>query len=93
MEPEQLALQQSAYAPFSVGRASCVGKALAYGEISIVLARLIWLYEMRLEPGATLGEGSSTLGMGREMKREFQTFDNFVALHDGPMVQFKLRKK
>lgn len=87
-----MAVQQSAYAPFSVGRASCVGKALAYGEISIVLARLIWLFEMRLEPGATLGEGSNALGRGRGVKKEFQTIDNFVALHDGPMVQFKLRK-
>ena len=88
---EQLILQQSAYAPFSVGRASCVGKNLAYQEITIVLARLIWLYEMRLEPGNKLGEGAKGLGSGREMKEEFQTYDNFVAAHDGPMVEFRLR--
>jgi hypothetical protein len=86
-----LILQQSAYAPFSVGRASCVGKNLAYQEITIVLARLIWLYEMRLEPGNKLGEGAKGLGSGREMKEEFQTYDNFVAAHNGPMVQFRLR--
>lgn len=89
---EELALQQFAYAPFSVGRASCVGKSLAYPDISIVLARLVWLHEMRLEPGAKLGEGSQGLGRGRERKKEFQTDDNFVAVYNGPMAQFRPRR-
>ncbi|KAF4626141.1 hypothetical protein G7Y89_g12020 [Cudoniella acicularis] len=93
VDAAELALQQSAYAPFSVGRASCVGKTLAYQEIIIVLARLLWSYEMRLEPGASVGEGSVGQGRGRELKREFQTYDNFVAAHDGPMVQFRPRVK
>ncbi|KAH6662093.1 cytochrome P450 [Halenospora varia] len=89
VDADELALQQFAYAPFSVGRASCVGKAFAYGEINIVLAHLVYLYEMRLEPGATLGERPQKLGMGRTLKKEFQSVDNCVAAHDGPMVQFK----
>lgn len=57
-----------------------------------MLARLVWLYEMRLEPGAKLGEGSRGLGKGREIKKEFQTCDNFVAVYKGPMVQFRPRR-
>ena len=91
VDEAELRLLESAYSPFSVGRASCVGKALAYQELMIVLARLIWLYEMRLEPGSTLGEGNKRLGRGRELRREFQTYDNFVAAHEGPMVQFRPR--
>ena len=86
-----LALAQSAYCPFSVGRASCVGKSLAYNEIMTILGRLIWLYEIRLEPGSTVGEGRSTLGKDRSRKDEFQTYDRFVAAHNGPMVQFRFR--
>ena len=91
VDPEQLALAQLAYAPFSVGRASCVGKNLAYQEITIVLERLLWLYEMRIKPGTTLGEGDIGLGENRQIKAEFQTYDKFVAAHNGPMVQFKPR--
>ena len=67
IEPEQLALARSANAPFSVGHTSCVGKNLAYQEVSITLARLFWLYEARIEPGGTLGEDTE--------EAEFQTFD------------------
>ena len=91
VDEAELRHQESAYSPFSVGRASCVGKALAYQEITIVLARLMWLYEMRLEPGCNLGDGHEQMGKGRKMRGEFQTYDNFVAAHKGPMVQFRRR--
>jgi len=89
--PESIALARSAFCPFGVGRTSCVGKTIAYREMSIILARIIWLYDMRLAPGvaATLGEGHSNMGYGRTRKLEFQTYDNFTSTHFGPLVQFQ----
>ena len=90
VESEQ-ALAASAFTPFGFGRTSCIGRYLAYQEMSLILARMIWLYEMRVQPGSTVGEGNERLGRGRERKNEFQTFDRFVSMHDGPMVEFKQR--
>jgi len=88
---DDLALANSAFIAFGVGRTSCVGKYLALQEMAIILARLIWLYDMRLQPGTTLGEGDVELGNGRTRKKEFQTHEKFVSSHDGPMVQFRKR--
>ncbi|KAF1995582.1 cytochrome P450 [Amniculicola lignicola CBS 123094] len=88
--PESLAA--SAFTAFGVGRTSCIGKYLAYQEILLVVARTLWLFDMRLEPGSTLGEGSAKLGPGRERREEFQTWDRFVSMHQGPMLQFRRRE-
>jgi cytochrome P450 len=86
-----VSIARSAFASFGVGRTSCVGKYLAYQEMAVVLGRLLWSYDVRLEPGTYLGEGSDELGKGRQRKKEFQTYEKFVSSHDGPMVQFKTR--
>lgn len=41
-------LAQSAFCPFSLGPRQCLGRGAAYMEMSIVLARVVWLYDMRL---------------------------------------------
>ncbi|KAI9651246.1 hypothetical protein NHQ30_001284 [Ciborinia camelliae] len=84
---------QSAFTPFGTGRTSCVGKYLAYQEMEVVLARLIWQFDMRLseQEGVGLGEGRKGMGWGRERKNEFQTWERFVSWHEGPMVEFRLR--
>lgn len=87
----EVALAQSAFAAFGVGRTSCVGKYLAYQEMSLVIARLVWLYDMRLQDGSTAGEGRWGLGQGRQRRNEFQLQDRFVGTHEGPMAEFKLR--
>ncbi|KAI9648944.1 hypothetical protein NHQ30_001510 [Ciborinia camelliae] len=88
----EVAKTRSAYCPFSYGRTSCVGKSLSYLEMGVVLARIIWSYDMRIKPDSTLGEGSDSLGHMRWRRKEFQTWDSFVSLHEGPMVQFKRRQ-
>ena len=84
-----LILARSAFCPFGVGRTSCVGKYLAYQEMGIALARIVWLFDMRLQPETTLGEGDAALGEGRGRKNEFQLYDRFVSTHEGPLVQFR----
>ena len=88
-----VALAQSAFCPFSIGPRGCTGRALAMKEIMTVVARLVWLYEMRIAEGSTLGEGAEHLGEGRRRKGELQMRDLFVAKADGPMVQFRARRR
>lgn len=83
------AVLQSAFCPFGWGRTSCIGKYLAYQEMGLILARVLWLYDMRLQDGITVGEGNLRLGRGRERKEEFQMYDVFVSTRDGPWVQFR----
>ena len=84
-----VAAAQSAFCAFGLGRHVCVGRGLAYAEMSVMLARIFWLYDMRL--WGSLGEGRTSLGKGRERTNEFQTWDSFTSTHEGPMVEFKLR--
>ena len=84
-----ISLAFSAFAPFSKGESSCVGMNLAYQTMSTILGRLFFLFDMRLQPGSTAGEGNSKLGKDRRRKDEFQFWDKFVAIHEGPLVQFK----
>lgn len=74
----------SAFNPFSLGPRGCPGKALAYAEMMPTLARMVWMFEMRLDGGTEVGEDEPVL---------FKTRDHFVSVHDGPHVQFKRRKQ
>lgn len=93
--PESVALAKSAFCPFGLGLRGCVGKSMAYKEISIVIARLVWLYEMRLSPGRSEGEGNPEAGVqsGRHRVGEYQCRDMFVLKAKGPIVEFRLRKR
>ena len=86
-----ISLAQPAFCAFGVGKTNCIGQALAYSEMSTILARIVWLYDLRLQPGSVLGEGRLGLGDGRSRKDEFQTWDGFFSTHDGPLVEFKPR--
>lgn len=47
----------AAFTPFGQGRFGCLGRHMATQKIALLLARLIWLLEMRQEPGKYLGGG------------------------------------
>ena len=86
-----IALALSAFVPFGYGPRTCAGRSLAYAEMMIILARMVRGLDMRLEGGD--GGRSRYLdgARGREREEEFQLFDSVVALHDGPMVEFRKR--
>ncbi|CAN9142059.1 unnamed protein product [Alternaria alternata] len=39
----------AAFAPFMVGRHSCIGAKVAYNEMRLILARLLWSFNIRLK--------------------------------------------
>lgn len=88
---DSVALAQSAFCPFSIGPRGCIGKGVAYVELMTSLARVVFLYEMRLARGITVGEGSSELEWGRQRREEYQLRDSFTSMKDGPYVEFRER--
>jgi len=88
---ESVATARSAFCAFSIGPRGCIGKGMAYTELSIALARVLFLYDMRLAPGMRIGEGSPDLEYGRQRTTEYQTKDTFTSMKNGPMVEFRLR--
>ena len=44
---QDLVVARSAFAPFSTGFASCVGREFAYMEISLLLTRILYLYDIK----------------------------------------------
>lgn len=88
---DDVALSQSALCPFGIGPRNCAGKALAYTEMSIILARIVFLFDFRLSRNSPPGEGRPIWAEERKRKDDFHIFDSILALHDGPMVEFKWR--
>lgn len=72
-----------AFAPFSIGTRACIGKKMAYNELSIALARVLFLYDVRLEPGDTTGQRDDGL---------YDLKDVFIAERWGPRIQFRRHK-
>lgn len=96
---------RAAFCPFSLGARGCVGKGVAYLEVSLALAHLLWRYDIVLgEDGPSGGGGrvapkgwrgrtpeGEALPEGRRRENEYQLFDHFTADRDGPMVRFRER--
>ncbi|ETS78085.1 hypothetical protein PFICI_10147 [Pestalotiopsis fici W106-1] len=82
-----------AFAPFIIGPRSCAGKAMAYLEISLVIAKTIWYFEFEKAPGplGDVGQGKNETGAGISQPKEYELFDMFNANHNGPYLVFKRR--
>ncbi|KAJ4386531.1 hypothetical protein N0V93_009428 [Gnomoniopsis smithogilvyi] len=84
--------QERALSAFSAGSRGCIGKNLAWMEMSLVLAKLLFRFEIRRDPSNNLGGGDPLNGSpGRRNPDQYQTYDIFVSSRDGPMVQLKKR--
>ncbi|KAF5021491.1 hypothetical protein F66182_6465 [Fusarium sp. NRRL 66182] len=86
-----VALAHTAFAPFSAGPRGCVGKNLAYLEMSLVLAKILYNFEVRRDATNNTGGGSPDAIQGRRVVDQYQLHDIFVSDRDGPMVQFRRR--
>ena len=90
---ERVKAMSDAFHPFSVGTRACPGKAMAYAETSLVLAKVLWYFDFEIAPGrpGLLGGGNRDLGEGRQKSDEFQLYDVLSATHDGPNLVFRPR--
>ncbi|KAI1389023.1 cytochrome P450 [Hypoxylon trugodes] len=74
---------RDAFAPFSVGPRGCAGKAMAYLEISLVVAKIMWYFDFR-SVAKSGSHGSESTGV-------FELLDNFTSSHEGPHLEFQQR--
>ncbi|KAK5759966.1 hypothetical protein LTS12_009862 [Elasticomyces elasticus] len=89
---EDLSLAREAMCPFSLGKRGCIGKRLAYAEIRIAIASLLWSYDLEEAIGAGLnGGGGPNLEEGRRRRDDFQLFDCFGSDREGPILRFRHR--
>lgn len=84
----------AAYIPFLRGPRSCVGRSLAYWELLVTVAMVLWEFDLRAVDGseASVGGGESMLGMpGRNNPGEYQLLDRGTCGRVGPVLQFRRR--
>ncbi|KAK8087562.1 hypothetical protein PG997_002523 [Apiospora hydei] len=84
---------RNAFHPFLAGDRACLGKAMAYQEASLTLARTLWYFDFEIAPGAAgeLGAGERGRTDGRGRTSEYQMYDIFAGQHDGPNLVFRPR--
>ena len=58
-------------------------------ELLTTIARTLYRLDVKAAHGLTLGEGDPELGWGRRDRKQFQLYDAYISMRDGPMVQFK----
>ncbi|KAI0965837.1 benzoate 4-monooxygenase cytochrome P450 [Xylaria arbuscula] len=74
-------IHHSAFIPFSLGARGCAGKALAYAEVGLAMARTLWYFDFEL----------SSTKPKENTEVEFRLFDVFTSTHDGPYLDFTPR--
>ncbi|MCJ1423878.1 hypothetical protein MMC29_001763 [Sticta canariensis] len=80
---------ESAFSPFSFGSRACLGKILAYLQLTIALARLLYLLNVKVPDGNTIGQGAPDLMWGRRNKNKFQVTDFLITGKQGPWNNLK----
>lgn len=88
---DSVILAESAFCAFSTGSRGCVGKNMAWLEMRIVMAKMLWRYEIKQDPVNKLGGGRADARPGRREEGQYQTYEMFVSNRKGPMVQLKER--
>lgn len=94
-EKEARATMRRAFVPFILGDRACAGKAMAYLEMSLTVAKTMWYFDFEKAPGKAgeLGSGRRGAAGGRGRPDEYQLYDRFMAEHEGPNLKFRPREK
>lgn len=90
---EEVALAESGHCAFSTGSRGCVGKNMAWLEMEIVLAKVVHALEIRPDLENLKGAGGPGLGEGHGVVGQYQLWEAFIAMRDGPFVQFRERER
>jgi cytochrome P450 len=86
---------KSAFLPFSHGPRNCAAVNMAYLNLSLSVARLLWLADFRIPSYSGLaciggGDPNSKDPM-RRREDEYQLYDIFASDKKGPMLEFRRR--
>ena len=91
---ERLARQRLAFNPFGLGTRKCIGLNMAYSEIVLCLAKILWHFQLRRPDSGLDAVGAGTKGAagGRGRESEFQLYEHVTCRHDGPWLQWAWRE-
>ncbi|KAI1842210.1 hypothetical protein JX266_011618 [Neoarthrinium moseri] len=74
---ESVELAEAGFCSFSYGSRGCPGKQLAWMEMTIVMAKVLFDFEIRPDFMNDLGAGSMNAKVGRRAAGQYQTYDAF----------------
>ncbi|RYP01507.1 hypothetical protein DL764_006202 [Monosporascus ibericus] len=77
---------KNAFVPFSVGARGRAGKAMAYLEAGLVIAKALWYFDFEKAPGEI-----GRIGGAKGRPDEYHLRDIVVSVHDGPYLTFRPR--
>lgn len=93
---ESVQRARSAFAPFSLGTRGCIGKNLAYGEMMVTMAKLLWTFDVKacsrreidkyLGPKASNGCAHKGWGV---VPGNYHTEDIFVVQKESLWLRFR----
>jgi len=75
-------LAKSAFCAFSLGPRGCIGRSLAYVEMMLTMAKVLWEFDLKR------CEGDMT---GSDSEGNYVVEDYFITKKHGPMIQFRPR--
>ena len=93
-DEEDLKRMRACFHPFSFGSRKCVAQALAYTELSLAIAKLLWFFDLRRPTDGhldTVGAGIEGQIGPRGRVMEFQIVEHLTSTGDGPWLAWKLR--
>jgi cytochrome P450 len=90
---ESIDKARSCFAPFSIGTRSCLGKGIAYAEITLTMATLLFQGDFKFADGelGSVGRGTKGAVYGRHRENEYQLYDHIAGQKYGPWLQFSKR--
>ncbi|KAI1805889.1 cytochrome P450 [Daldinia bambusicola] len=83
---EDVIRARSCSQPFARGPGRCLGQNFAMMKITMIVARTLYRFDVRREPGSTLGI------MEAYDRNQFQLFDAYISFRCGPKLQFRKRQ-
>ncbi|PUU77174.1 cytochrome P450 [Tuber borchii] len=86
---EEVEAAQSAFTPFSIGPRGCIGKSVAYMELRLTLARLLFEYDC--EEVETEGKAALWTEGYAMVDGEYRLMDHFTSRKEGPVMKFSKR--
>ncbi|KJZ78799.1 hypothetical protein HIM_01572 [Hirsutella minnesotensis 3608] len=84
---------RKAFVPFMLGDRNCAGQAMAWMELSLVIARTLWYFDFEQAPGRSGKVGENMHVEAGQETPVYQIRDIFVAEHDGPNLVFRGREE
>lgn len=88
IDAKSVRMAQQVFCPFGFGATSCIGRRLAWMDISVTFARSVFQYDMRMAPEAPCCAVTTT---GKTCGFPFKSYTAAVPLQ-GVIVQFRKRK-